>query len=140
MNSENFESQLRRQHLKQPPAEWRKDILAAATQAKSEPATDREPSTSWWRTLFWPAPRAWAGLAAVWVVILAVHFLTDDAPAALQVAHAPPQSRQMLVAMQEKQRLYAELLSEMDANLEAEPAKKFMPKPRSEGLPTVVCV
>ncbi|HUR44887.1 MAG TPA: hypothetical protein VMZ27_03345 [Candidatus Saccharimonadales bacterium] len=139
MNSENFENQLRGQTLRQPPADWRKDIVAAANQAKSAPDGDCEPSSSWWQILFWPAPRAWAGLAAVWVMIFAMQFAADDGPAAVQVAHVP-QSKQMLVAMKERQRLYAELLSETDTNVEAEPAKKFIPRPRSEGLPTVVCV
>ena len=85
MKTDDFEKRVQRQTLRQVPAEWREDILSAARQASSpEHATRNTQHASPWRsvlstlnaqlsTLLWPRPAAWAGLAAVWVMVLALH-------------------------------------------------------------------
>jgi hypothetical protein len=140
MKNDPFENQLRGQLLRPPPANWRKDILtAAATQAGHASPASPQPASSWWRTLLWPAPHAWAGLAAMWVLIIGLQFSSDEKPAVPQKAQASP-PRQVEYAMREKQRVFAELMSQMDTDVAVEPPKKFVPRPRSEGRPTVVFV
>ena len=81
MNTKDLETRLQRRPLRQIPSEWRGDILSAAERA-SRPA----PRVSFLSTLnhqisilLWPHPKAWAGLAAVWILILAVDFSMRDA-------------------------------------------------------------
>lgn len=70
MNSE-FEKQLMGQPLRAAPAEWRVQILREARiAAVAQPATEIG-----WRSWLWPAPKAWAALAACWLVLLTVNAL-----------------------------------------------------------------
>jgi len=60
--------------------------------------------------LVWPNPRAWAGLAAVWVLVFGLNFATrEPAPAGLaqQSERPSPQRRELL---QQQVRLLAELV------------------------------
>lgn len=141
MKNDPFENQLRRQPLRQPPADWRKEILSiAARQARQESNISPQPTFFWWRTLFWPAPQAWAGLAAVWVAILGLQFLSGgDSPTPPQTSQASP-SRQIEYALREKHRLYVELLNETGTNSVAEPPRRFVPGPRSEAVAAMVFV
>ena len=60
-------------------------------------------------TLLWPHPTAWAGLAAVWLVILGINLTTRDASPAV-AKHASPVSPQVFMAFQEQERLLSELI------------------------------
>ena len=87
MNPDDFENQLRRTPIRPAPEAWRGEILRAAhaaAPAKPEPQ-------QWWRELLWPCPRAWAGLAAAWVVVLASQYDGSEARSAtpVQSAKAP---------------------------------------------------
>ena len=87
MNPDDFENQLRRTTFRPAPEAWRGEILRAAraaAPAKTEPR-------GWWRELLWPCPRAWAGLAAAWVVILASQYDGSEVHSAppVQSAKAP---------------------------------------------------
>jgi len=142
MIADDFEKRLQSQPLRQVPAEWREEILTAARQAFSvghAPRTTHHarawPSllstiNSRLSTLLWPHPVAWAGLAAVWVVILGLSFTTRDT--ALHVARrGSSSSPRVFMAFQEQQRLLSELVGprEMPA---AERPKAAPPRPRSE--------
>ena len=59
----DFERKLRSQPFREPPAAWRREILACCESAA--------PKASW-REWLWPSPYAWAALAAVWVALGAV--------------------------------------------------------------------
>ena len=48
-------------------------LRAAALPARSQPSTLNSQPASLWERLFGPNPLAWAGLAAVWLVLLAVN-------------------------------------------------------------------
>jgi hypothetical protein len=66
MNDE-FEKHLSEIALNPPPEEWREQILARAN--------PREPATlPWWQEWLWPCPQAWAGMAALWVIMLAMNW------------------------------------------------------------------
>jgi hypothetical protein len=148
MNSDDFEKRLQRQALRQVPGEWRADVLAAARQASlAEHArcTTRHVSAlrsllstlnSQLSTILWPHPVAWAGLAAVWLLIGGLNLATREAP--LRVArHAAPLSPEVLMASQEQERLLAELIGRREAPV-AEPPKAGSPRPRSDRRPTLL--
>ena len=85
-----------------------------------------------WREFFHVPRAAWAGLAAVWLVILGLNFAAREtaAPALAAPRAEAPRSPETLQALREQKRLFAELvgpLQERDASL-----PRFVPRPRSE--------
>lgn len=130
--TEQFEHRLSRQPLRQVPPEWRAEILVAAdvnrrnVRAFTSAATIR----SRVREIFWPAPAAWAGLAAVWIFILAVNFSLRDSSPRLAEKSAPP-SPEVMVELRQQQRLFAELVGSREAR-EADRPRIFTPRPRGE--------
>lgn len=90
-----------------------------------------------WFELVWPSRRAWGGLAAMWVAIVAVNVgLKVETPAGPHSMRTP--TPELARAFQEQRRLLAELLPPT-ANPPAEtpPAN---PRPRSErALPWKRC-
>ncbi len=136
MNPEDFEKQLQRQPLRPVPADWRADILKAANAVSSAPNT-AHPTPSLLSTihsqlsaLLWPCPQAWAGLAAVWLVILAVNYAGED-KSEIMTAKSPPPTPQMMMALQEQRKMLAKLIEPYDES-PAEPPKPFVPRPRGE--------
>jgi hypothetical protein len=142
MNTEDFEKRLQRQPLRQIPGEWREGILSAARQASPSEHAPRtthhvSPARSLLSTLhhqlstiLWPHPTAWAGLAAVWLVILGVNLTTRDASTVV-AKRAALVSPQVFMAFQEQERLLAELIGPRDPPV-AERPKPAPPRPRSE--------
>lgn len=130
MKPDDFESQLQRQPLHGLPAEWRAEILSAAQEAaaQAEPARPVTPS-SWWRELLWPCPQAWAGLAAVWVVILGLNWV-NNRPVEGQTMTArrelTPEERMAFI---EQQKMLARLL---ESEPEPAPQAHQPPSPRSD--------
>jgi hypothetical protein len=139
MSPEELEIRLQRQPLRQAPSEWRAEILAVARQAaRAQPATRPaqpvSPLLTLYRqlsTLIWPHPAAWAGLAAIWLVILGINVATRGGSGAV-APHSSPISRQVFMAQREQERLLAELLGPHEVPV-AEPPKPSAPRPRSEG-------
>jgi len=83
-----------------------------------------------WRELIWPCRRAWVGLAAVWLGLLAANARLADP----QLAGARPSSAAaMMQSWEEQTRVLAELaqpgLADAPANLPAAPSNP--PRPRS---------
>ena len=129
MRPEDFEKQLQRQPLRKIPAEWRGEILDAARRARDHQLSTITPQpTSWWRELLWPCPQAWAGLAAVWVLILALNSVTREPARAAQSPNTP-RAPEVLMALRDHRRLLAELI---ESQTSAEAPKPFVPRPRSE--------
>jgi len=132
---EPFEKRLQRQPLRTVPPAWREEILSAAR--KVEPS--RRPSTATRQSFFsnlsqqilsllWPDPRAWAGLAAVWVLICAVNFASRDATASTAARRVAPPSPQMREMLREQEQLLAELVGETPV---ADRLKSVPPRPHS---------
>jgi hypothetical protein len=146
MKPDEFEQKLARQPIKPIPANWRTEILAAAQEAQAIrpspfPQADvrliRHSSFvirhSWLSTLFWPHPKAWAGLAAAWILVFAMHFsLRDPAPAL--AGKAPPPSPEAVAELRQQQRMLAELIGPAELRL-ADRQRDSSPKPRSEWVP-----
>ena len=148
MNTDDFEKRLARQPLGQIPGEWREEILSTARQAT---LAEHAPRTTYHApaprsllstlihqlsTLLWPHPTAWAGLAAVWLLILGINLTTQDA-SRLMAKHASPVSPQVFMAFQEQERLLSELIGPRETPV-AERPKSSVPRPRSEGRRALV--
>ena len=82
-------------------------------------------------TLLWPSPRAWAGLAAVWLVMLAVNFSTRDQATALAAHSAGPPSPDTVRVLKQQEQLLAELV-ERDETRGADKSKAVPPRPHTE--------
>jgi hypothetical protein len=142
MNPDEFENRLGSQPVRQVPPQWREEVLSAARQAAGAQhalrTTQHAPPSpsllltinSQLSTLLWPHPTAWAGLAAVWLVILGVNLTMREATP-LVAKRASPASPQVLMAYREQERLLTELLGPREAPV-AEPPKPAPPRPRSE--------
>ena len=129
MNADDFEKRLQRRSMRPVPREWRGEILGAARRAGDhQPSTINPQPTSWWRELLWPCPQAWAGLAAAWVLILALNAATRE-PVQVATAQSTPPAREVLMALKERRRLLAELAG---PPVQVEPQKPLAPRPRSE--------
>src|SRR5438128_12600352 len=91
MNADDFEKRLQRRSMRPVPREWRGEILDAARRAGDHQLSTINPQpASWWRELLWPCPQAWAGLAAAWVLILALNAATRDPVQVAKTAKATP--------------------------------------------------
>lgn len=105
--------------------------LAALSPHESGP----EPRNTGWLVAFqefFRIPRiAWGGLAAAWVVIIALNVASREtiAPTAAPIQETK-RTPETLQALREQKRLFAELVGSLSAP-EAE-APRFIPRPRSE--------
>jgi hypothetical protein len=127
-----FEQKLQRQQLRQIPDGWRAEILAAARPTASRLAHRVSTFSIINRhltTLLWPHPKAWAGLAAVWILIFTVDFSTRDKSPVEAEKLAPP-SPEVIVELKQQQRMLAELIGSTQTRDAETP--KFLPLPRSE--------
>ena len=78
-----------------------------------------------WRELVWPSRRAWAGMAALWLAMLAANLeLKSTFPAEPAVRSAP--FREVMQSFEEQRRLLAELLPA------AQPPPVGIPRPRAQ--------
>jgi hypothetical protein len=85
---------------------------------------------SCWHELILPARRIWAGLAAVWLVIIALNITTEDERRAM-VKDSPPPSREMQLVLKQQEALRAELLGELKTRASS-PPRESGGSPRSE--------
>lgn len=143
MKPDDFDTRLSRQPLKEIPAAWRADILFEAREAQVAHHASRITHHSFLSTLnqqlstlLWPHPKAWAGLAAVWICISVLNLSTHDSSPKLAAKSAPP-SPEVMVELKKQQRLFAELVGANEPP-DADRPKIFSPKPRSERMEILV--
>jgi hypothetical protein len=128
MNDSEFEKHLQSRPLRSIPHEWRAGILQQATAARHSSFVIRH---SFLSTILWPHPKAWAGLAAVWVLIFALRLASQDKlPQMAQTTS--PASQQIAVNLKEQQQILAELMGTSGATPEIDQPKRFVPQPHSE--------
>lgn len=112
----------------------RAEDLAACARAAAEAGSERQPKLSvavvagrFWLEALWPWRRVWAGVAAGWVVILALNLPARDTPAS--VSPRPGQSSpEVQAVLQQQEQLLSQLLG-----LETPPhvSRARTPGPRS---------
>lgn len=140
MDSE-FEKQLRRQPVKEIPGDWRAEILSTARAAQPASHVSRITCHEGWlatlnhqlATLLWPNQKAWAGLAAVWVVIFVLNHSAQDGTAVVVAKKSAPPSPEMIAELKKQQKLYAELVGTSEAT-EAERPRDLPNRPRTQRL------
>ena len=136
MKMDDFETRLSRQPLRRIPAEWRNEILRegwnAAVAGIGDAGTASLPMLNWRMALanfFWPHPKAWAGLAAVWILIFAVDLSVRDKSPVVAEKAAPP-SQELVAELKDQRRWQAELIGSSQASEAVMP--RYLPQPRSE--------
>ena len=137
MNTEDkLEQRLRRQPVRQIPSAWREEILSAARAATPRhPTLDSRPGVfaiirHQLSTVLWPHPKAWAGLAGVWLVILAVNFATAD-KTTRTAGNIPLASADTIQGLRQREQFLAELNDRPEPR-EAERPKVVPPRPHSQ--------
>ena len=110
-------------------ARWARAVQAAGRPEPVRRLTLVLAFGEWWRDVIWPCRRVWAGLAAVWVVILAGNFSLHEPSQTLAVKSSP---QEMITFFKDQQKFLAELLTDHAVPREAERPKFFSPKPRTE--------
>jgi len=135
MKPDEFEQRLSRQPLRKIPGAWRAEILAVARAASAPCHASRVTRHNWFgtfnqqlATIFWPHPKAWAGLAAVWIFILAVNVSLRE-PVPRRAEKSAPPSPEMVVELRQQQLLLAELIGPRETRAADRP-RIFKPKPR----------
>ena len=113
-----------------------KDLADYARSAATASA-ERRPSFSlacvarqFWREALWPWRRAWIGVVAGWVVILALDLGTHDTPITASARPSRPNPEVMAVLKQQEQ-----LLTQLLGTGTARPSRARVPGPRSAAEP-----
>ena len=83
-----------------------------------------------WKELFWSCRRVWAGLAAAWLVIIAVNFQSLEEPANIQSGSSNASPAFWTFLLEQKQ-LLAEL-GDIAPPAESPPKPAPAPRPRSD--------
>ena len=110
-------------------ARWSKAIRTAG---RPEPGRRLSPAMAfreWWEDAIQPHLHVWAGLAAVWVILLVGNL---SLPNHAQKLAGKTSSQEMIAAYKDQQRILAELLADHSMLREAESQKVFSPGPRTE--------
>jgi hypothetical protein len=136
MKPDEFEQQLQRLPRQPVPPEWRAEILELARATDAARVVHHEASTTQrptrfpsWREWLWPCPQAWAGLAAVWMILLALQVTTPSKRSSI-VRRSLSLDKQFVLAAQRR-----ELERLLDVPTDPAPASKpAVPGPRSERI------
>lgn len=124
---------LQRHQAAQPRLDEIRRTAIALLVISQGPRTDRLPPRALltlWRELIWPCRRTWAGLAAVWLVLLTLQLASRD-PAEVAARKTPPPSPEVLLVLRQQQLLLAELV-ERSAPRVADQPKSTPARPRSQ--------
>jgi len=116
---------------------WTRAIHAAGRQSPVRKLTPAMAFREWWRDVIRPRRGFWAGLAAVWAVILAGNFSLHD-PSQTRVAKSSPPLPEMVASFKDQQRILAELLTDPSAPREAARQKFFPPRPRTQSVTVLI--
>jgi len=82
-----------------------------------------------WRQLILPSRRIWAGLAAVWLLLLAANASLHSGPQTAVAKSAP--TSEMISSFRQQEKILAELIGQNELRATAAP-KPFSPQPRSQ--------
>ena len=122
------------------PSVWDKIEQQVMTSAEAKSRRRGAPQVSrpmpWWRESLWPSPQAWAGLAAIWVLLAGVSFAVRE-PASVAATHqVRPPSPELRLVLQQQRQMLAEL-GGMPERFVREQPQAPAPKPRSKRRETL---
>jgi anti-sigma factor RsiW len=112
---------------------WARDIQAAGRPKLVHHLTTAETFREWYCDVIWSSRRVWAGLAAVWLLILAGHVSLGE-HLANRAAKFSPASQAMIMAVKDRDNILAEILADHSIPRDADRPKFFLPKPRTQHL------
>lgn len=110
---------------------WEKAILTASQTSPAGRFNFGVAFAQWWRETIWPYRRVWTGLAALWLVMWVINAKTFGTSSNTLTASSESK-RVFIEAYQEQQRVLAELFPPVVPQ-PAEPPRRGLPPPRSEG-------
>jgi hypothetical protein len=99
----------------------RQEFLARLREAQSPPRQERRGLERLWHEYLPPLRWHLAGMSAVWLAVLLLHFDTSPAPAARVGKASVPDSRQVLAALREKRQEILDLTAPPAALLSLPP-------------------
>ena len=117
----------------------REQVLATISEAPRTKSSWVERCVDFWSNLFRRPRFAWGGLAAAWLVIIALNVASRET--VTTTAGPVPEARrtpETLQALREQRRLFAAELVGSAGSHDAD-APRFVPRPRSEGTPPIAC-
>jgi len=141
MERDDFEQKLSEQPLRELPAQWRSRILSTAQAANSGSKTHSRADTPLFRmrdlrarfaALLWPTPRAWAGLALIWLLLAIANRIPLNHARSVAGTGSRPAPAAM-AAWKEQERILVELIQLPEAPVHEAP-RHALPQPRSEVL------
>ena len=103
-------------------------LRAAALPARSQLSTLNSQPASLWERLFGPNPLAWAGLAAVWLLLLAVNRSGSEAATSSASRASQPSEAAVAEIVRENRRQMAELLNLDEPQAAPTPRSELHPK------------
>jgi Putative zinc-finger len=109
---------------------WAKDFAAAIETDRPARMTLLRLFFDWCKDMIWPCRRVWAGLAVVWVAIVAINFHGREASQSMALKSSQP-SPELVRAFLESEGFLSRL-TEPDENHAARPPKPPLPQTRSE--------
>lgn len=134
MNSDDFEKRLESQPLRRIPSEWRKQILPGTKSSPHSSFTSRHSFLSTLHsqlsTILWPNPKAWAGLAAVWMLIFAIQFETKNQTPLVATVSASART-QTVTMLKDQQKILAELMDNAEPR-DVDKPRRLPNQPHSE--------
>jgi anti-sigma factor RsiW len=110
---------------------WARAIQAAGRPEPARKLTMAMAFREWMKDVIWPRRTVWAGLAAVWMLILVGNLSLREHPQTV-MAKSPRVSQEMVMAIKDRQSILAELLADHSLPRDADRQKFFLPKPRTE--------
>ena len=110
--------------------QWARAVQAAGGPEPVRRLTPAMAFLDWWQDVIWPCRRIWAGMAAVWVVLLVVNLSGRDHSQTLARKSSPP-TPEMIMTFRQQESLLIELIGPSSPT-EVERQKTFLPKPRTE--------
>jgi hypothetical protein len=138
MNTDDFETKLQRQPLRQIPGDWREAILRTAHERASSAAQRPHPlliraALVTWRELIQPCRFAWSGMAVLWLIFWMVNAYVQPADTPTQMAKSTRPSTERIRFLEEQRRVLVELTGSVDLS-PTEPSRRAYPKPHSERI------
>jgi len=125
-SDDQFEKRLEKQVMRPLPAEWRQEILGVARKAGSIRSDAllgvaefamkvrllMSAAARMFSNLVWPNPKSWAGLAAVWALILGLNLFNGEQEQPAVAQQQGPPWLMMQELLQERQQMLAEIVDD----------------------------